>query len=311
MWSEVHFLRPYASFLLLPWGLLFWRSWRQEPTLKSWQRVCDPVLLQHLLKTQDAFKRQAVLCAFFGLLFFLIVALSGPAFFRDPVPVYESAKARVVLLSLTEDMLKHDLPPSRLSRVKFKLHDLFIRQDAYPIGLVVFSGEPFIVSPLTSDGKTIDALLPALHPNIMPVDGYRLESALEMGATLIHQSGFDTGDILVMSAQAPTPEAIVLARRLHTQGFVVSMMPILSTREAPDPLYRTFSDAGGGQLLPMENSVKDLNRWLHSSKQSPLFRKQQDVGVMFWRDEGHWFLIPALILCLLFFRRGLLQRLSE
>ena len=201
-------------------------------------------------------------------------------------------------------MLMNDLQPDRLSRAKFKLHDLFQYQDAGQLGLVVYTGEPFVVSPLTDDGQTIDALLSSLTPDIMPVEGQNLSSALEQAGQLIAQAGFQQGELLVLTATTPTTDAIATAKALSHVGIHTSVLPVVGSDVSLSPLFRQFVQAGQGQLISFSDTSTDLDRWLTSTRGKQQYAANLQNEIPIWRDQGRWFLIPALLFLLPAFRRG-------
>lgn len=131
----------------------------------------------------------------------MILSIAGPAWYKLPVATYKPIQPRVVVLDMSENMMANDLTPSRLSRAKFKLHDLFAHKEVGQFGLVVLLAN-LLSSPLTDDGQTISSLLASLTPDIMPVTGQNLDSALNEASALIKQAGYNQGQILVMTADS-------------------------------------------------------------------------------------------------------------
>lgn len=312
MLSEFHLIRPFWLLALLPLIAFAIAVFRKNPNASAWNEVCDPHLLPYLIKTKPHVKRQLSLLSLFLSMFFMIFSLSGPSWSRFPVPTYQPIQPRVLLLDMSETMLEQDLQPNRLARAKFKLHDLLAtHKEGGQFGLVVYTGEPFIAAPLTDDSQTIDALLPMLLPDTMPVEGHRLDSALQEAAKLFTQAGFHHGDILVLTARAPSPEDIETARKLDSEGVHVSIMPVLKQQQALNPLFERFSKAGGGRLIPMSDTSDDLKQWLSATRTHQAYSADLTNEVPVWRDQGRWFIVPALLLLLPVFRRGWLQRVSS
>ena len=71
-----------------------------------------------------------------------------------------------------------DLKPSRLTLARFKVLDILNRTKDGQVGLIVFAGDAFVVSPLTDDVQTIAALVPVLTSDIMPAQGSRIARGL-------------------------------------------------------------------------------------------------------------------------------------
>ncbi len=305
---EFHFLRPVWFSMIFPLVFLGYHLWKQKPALQSWLRVCDPILLRYLLKTNQTGSRPwpRLLLMISGLC--MIVALAGPTWSRLPVPTYQSLKPHLILLDLSEDMLQEDLKPSRLARAKFKIHDLMQHRDKGQFGLIVYTSEPFVVSPLTDDGQTIDALLPALSPTLMPVQGNHLELALNEVDPLVKASGAAAGEVLVLTGKIPSHVAVDEAKQLASKGLHVSVIPMLADNKAI-PLFAPLAQAGQGEVIPFSHTNQDIDQWLSVQRIATTYQTKALEDVPLWYDEGRWFLLAGLILLLPIFRRGWFQRL--
>lgn len=305
--TTLHFLRPWWLLGFLPLLGLSWRLWKQSTSLETWAAICDSHLLEHLIQSKGKKKRHHALLLLLISAGFMVISLAGPTWSRLPVPTYQFIQPRVVILDLSDAMLAQDLLPDRLSRAKFKLHDLFMRRDIGQLGLIVYTSEPFVVSPLTNDAQTIDALMSSLTPDMMPVTGQRLEFALKQGAQLIHQAGFTHGQLLVLTADLPNTQAIDVANTLAKQSIFTSIMPVVS--QSGGSAFHELAVAGKGQLLPLTDSPLDLEQWLKATTGNRQFSRSQQKDFPLWRDEGRWFLLPAFVFLLPVFRRGWLQRI--
>ncbi len=304
--TDFHFLRPWWLVLILPLLALLFILWQQKPKLQAWSEICDPHLLDHLIqKKEHEHGLNALLCLFLSMLF-MILSIAGPAWYKFPVSTYKPVQPRVLVLDMSDTMLEEDLTPNRLGRAKFKLHDLFARKNVGQFGLIAFTSEPFVVSPLTDDGHTISSLLSSLTPEIMPVSGQNLESALNAASQLIKQAGFDQGQILVLTADSPSSEAISLAKKLAVSHIFSSIMPVKTDKNL-NPLFQRFADEGKGQLVMYTSDSSNLDEWIEASS-GKQFALSQNEDIPLWRDEGRWFLVPALFFFLPAFRKGWLQR---
>ena len=309
MIADFHFLRPWWLLTLIPLIGLGITLWKQSPKLHAWAEICDSHLLAHLLQKKGQGKRILSLGLLFSSTVFMVVSISGPTWYKLPVATYKPIQPRVLVLDLSDNMMTGDLTPNRLTRAKFKLHDLLTRKDVGQFGLIVFTGEPFVVSPLTDDGQTISSLLSILDPEIMPVGGQNLENALKEASSLIKQAGYNHGQILVFTADAPSSNAIETANKLADSGIESSIMPMRIDKKL-NPLFQRFANSGRGQLLEYSSNSSDLEQWLSSSNREKEYALSKDDDIPLWRDEGRWFLIPALLLLLPVFQRGWLQRVG-
>jgi len=306
---EFHFIRPLWLLALLPVLVVSWFLLRQTPLMQSWSQVCDRHLLSHLIQARGHSKRIRSLLLLLTSMFLMIASLAGPTWSRLPVPTYIQIQPRVLVLDMAETMLNNDLSPDRLSRAKFKLHDLFNRKDAGQFGLIVYSGESFVVSPLTDDGQTIDALLSTLTTDIMPMPGENLDAALTEAGKLIEQAGFQHGEILVLTSEPPTPAAINIARNLATRGVDTSVIPI-TNNPSDNASFQHFATAGKGEVIPLTDTSADLDHWLAQTADNHRYSAHSQNDIPEWRDQGRWVLMLALMLLLPVFRRGWIARIN-
>lgn len=302
--TSFHFLRPWWLLLLMVLSILMVLLIKKTPSSTAWSNVCDEHLLPYLIQTKTYGRRSFSFILLFMSGLFIIISLAGPTWSRYPVPTYKQIQPRVVILDMSDAMQTSDLRPDRLSRAKFKLHDLFEHPDIGQVGMVVYTEEPFVVSPLTDDGRTIDALLSSLTPDVMPVQGQELSSALEQAAQLIKQAGFSHGQLLVLSASTPSTKAIGMANRLASDGIYTSMIPVMAPGLPLNPAFKQLTRAGKGVLIPFNDTSKDITQWLNATPASQPYTESAQDEVPIWRDEGRWFLIPALFCLLPAFRRG-------
>jgi Ca-activated chloride channel homolog len=292
----LHFLRPYWLLSLIPLCFLALYTAKKSTPAHALQSICDAHLLPHLLQHSIKQKKKSWLFPISSL-FFIILSLSGPAFIQFSTPVFKSQRAQMLVTDLSNTMLSEDIAPNRLQRAKFKLHDLFQqKKHTGQLGLIVYSGEAFVAAPLTEDTHTIDTLLDSLTPDIMPVAGNRLDSALWEAEKSIKQAGFSEGDILVITAEIPSSQAIEAAANLAKKNISVSILPLLPKQKINDT-FTLFSKAGKGQMYPFEETSEDILSWKKDTEHGT-YQTIDTEQFPRWRDDGRWFLIPALLFLL-------------
>lgn len=306
MFSEFHFLRPAFLALLIPLVLVLLPLWRKAVKREDWDAICDAHLLPYLIESQGNSKQYGAFLCFLLAGFFMSMGLSGPTWTRLPTSTFQVMQPRILLLDMSDSMLKKDIEPNRLTRAKFKLQDALDKQPTGQWGFLVYTDEPFVVSPLTEDVNTITALLPSLTPDIMPVGGRQLAKALAQAARLIADAGFSQGQLLVLTGEVPDNAAINEASLLAKQGITTSVLPVIGDKSLA-PFFNPLAKAGRGLVLSFSHDGSDLDKWLAMSNSSH-FTRSKDNNIPLWRDEGRWFIVGALLALLPACRRDWLLR---
>jgi Ca-activated chloride channel family protein len=328
MFSDFHFLNPEWFFALLPLSAILWGIGRGGAGAGAWQQVVDPNLLPHLLVQGGgrARRRSQVLLAIGW--FIAVIALANPTFERLPVPAFRGELARVVILDLSRSMETPDLQPSRLERARYKVADILGRSRDGQTGLIAFAGDAFVVSPLTDDADTILAMLDALVPEIMPVQGSRPDLAIAKAAELLARAVASQGEVILVGDDAGGPDALEHADALASRGHSLSVIGVGTEEGAPIPgqvgadgrpvlsrldpnALRELASAGGGVFAPLSADGRDLDLALRATADMRDDRlSDETMETEVWRELGPWVLLAVLPLAALAFRRGWLLALA-
>lgn len=328
-WQDFHFLRPLWLLGALPALLLafLWvrRHWRSSP----WRDALAPELLAVLLEPQPAARRQLASWALAAALLAGAVSLAGPTWQRLPQPVEQKQDALVILFDLSLSMLAEDLAPSRLMRATHKIVDVLHRRREGFTALVAYAGDSHVAAPLTDDVRTIENLLTALSPAMMPVLGSNPDSALELAHELFDNAGLEQGRILLVTDGVDAVSSLASGCR---RSFPVAVLGVGTAAAAPIPLDamnrpgQHLADRQGALVrAPLDAerlaAVADLCRGRYQTIQvgdediaqllaTPLPRAEESAATerLFdvWADLGYWGAAALLPLLLLGFRRGFL-----
>ncbi|MBK0403876.1 VWA domain-containing protein [Adhaeribacter sp. BT258] len=110
----------------------------------------------------------------------LLIALLGPSFGAATKEIKTTGKDILVAVDLSQSMNATDVQPSRLEKVKFELPKLLQEFNSDRIGLLIFSSEAFVQSPLTFDQNALKLYTETLNTNLVPHAGTELAAPLEM-----------------------------------------------------------------------------------------------------------------------------------
>lgn len=333
MLEQFHWLRPewlLGIFPAMAISLLLWQRKRQS---SSWQTVIDPELLPHLIDGKQTPLHRRGYGALFVAWCVACLALAGPTWEKLPQPVHKNESALVILLDLSPSMLAQDLKPSRLVRTRHKLIDLLQSREEGLTALIAYAGEAHVVSPLTDDTATIESLLPALHPGVMPLRGSNPEMAVEKALVLLRAAAIPSGEILIVTDGIDDSATDALMDSLQGSGHRIAILGVGTDEGAPIPTAQggfAKDRQGGiviaalnshglqqlagelnGRFVLMQTDDRDID-WLNgrlSLADDPLLSgqtRQLEREFDSWQEYGHWLalmLLPGILFC---FRRGLI-----
>ncbi|GAB3515032.1 tetratricopeptide repeat protein [Pseudoxanthomonas daejeonensis] len=310
----VHFQRPLWLWALLALPLLWW-LWRARRR-QGWRDAVDPHLLVHLLEPGQG--RAGWRLAGLSLAFALAgVALAGPGWRQEERPQWETRAPLVIALDLSSSSLTPDLAPTRLAQARAKIATLLGEREGGEVGLVAWAEDAYTVAPLTTDAGNIALFLDTLAPDVMPVDGRRPERAITHAASLLHQAGFERGDILLVTGEVDAA-AQNIAAAVAAQGYRISALGLGSAAGAmyrdrggamqPARLdeagLRALAGAGGGRYAKLSVDDADLRALGVLEPAAAAALERAGGGQRVWLDQGYWLLLPLLLLGALAFRRG-------
>ena len=335
--DALRFIRPDWFYAFIPLMIYLWLSFRSTSNESNWLAVIDPQLMPFVLDKTNSKKRRYPLILIFIAASLCITSLAGPVYKKLPQPVYREQSSLVVLFDLSQSMNAGDIKPSRLSRAKLKLLDLLQTRKTGQTALVVYAADAFVVTPLTDDNSTIANLVPSLATDMMPAQGSNLSAALAKTISLFSQAGIINGDILVMTDDIRQGDEDAI-KKVSSQGHRLSILGIGTTDGGPIPLDETL---GGGFLLNShgaivipklqparlqryalkgsglyaslqadDSDINKLSKLFQSSKlqidpaQDDKLNIDQDISADIWQEEGHWLLLPLLLLAALWARKG-------
>ena len=325
--SQFHFIRPEWLFAL-PVVVALWWFVRKASAHQQWQDYFPQAMLQAL--QVDGHQRSSIWHWWLLTSWLLLsLAMAGPTWIKQAVPLVKNQKALALLLDLSPSMLAEDLTPNRLTRAKYKLIDILEKQEDGQVALIAYAGDAHTVSPLTDDPRTIESLLPALHPNIMPSRGSNIEAAIELAQSLLTDAGVSSGEILVLT-DGIAPDAMDEIEAQLSNAHRLSILGVGSNEAAPVKLadggflrnrsgdivlasvnhneLQGLANTLGGRFANLSSDESDINYLLKSGFESGEADDSLTSNSSFdaWKDLGHWLVLLVLPIALLCFRKGLI-----
>ena len=337
MYSEIinnlHFIRPMVLWSLPVVLFIVWKLQNNNSRDDAWSKICDPHLLD-AIKIKSAGKGSKWSLLLWPISIIAILAIAGPAFRKLPTPVIKNQSALIIALDVSKSMLADDIKPNRLERAKFKINDILDKRKDGQTALLVYSGDAFVVTPLTDDTETIALMLKAISPDIMPVQGSRVDIALLKAQDLLQQAGYVTGEVVLIADGSNGSKAENVAEKLAANHIRTSVLAIGTKDGAPIPTARGFlkdrngnivlpkleiselrslASEGNGRFAQISGDSSDIDHLLPNKVENEDNTKMNNEDDSYdtekYIDEGPWLTLLLLPLFVLLFRKGILLSL--
>ncbi|MGJ8631386.1 MAG: VWA domain-containing protein [Glaciecola sp.] len=323
---QLHFLRPQWLWALIPaaviYGLIRSVKHRQNQATNMINDVLYNYLTQGGSQTQSTQRLWPLLLG----AVLAIVAMAGPTTQKIPKPVYDIAQAKVIVMDMSLSMRATDIAPDRLSRMSYKAIDLINANNGGEIGLIAYAGDAFVISPITTDGTNLNALIPGLRPEIMPEFGSEPELALEKAALMLEQAGYLNGDIIWFTDGVDYDQMPGLTSLLQSMPHRVSILSVGTPDGAPIKLTngQLLKDSSGAIVIPrLDNASLQTLAGITNGAFTPITADEQDIKIIMqvadtlladatklntlqgddWYELGPYLLLPVIFIVLLYSRK--------
>ncbi|MBV2134588.1 VWA domain-containing protein [Pseudomonas sp. MAP12] len=322
-----HLARP-AWLLLLPLcGWLLWRLWHRKRRLGRWQALLPPAFQPWLLSGGRGRQNRRP-WLLLGLAWLLaLLALLGPGWQHLEQPTHQRSDPLVAIVELTPSMLAADLVPNRLEHARRKILDLLAARGEAQTAIVVYAGSAHVLVPLSDDLATAQNLLTALTPGLMPEPGQRADLAVQRALELLDQGANGHGRLLLLSGELSPAEEDGIRAALAERDNPLLLLGVGTPAGAPVPLEDGgfLKDVSGGILLPRlaseqlasfaaslgggyaslrldDGDLASLGLLASAGERRAAAERLQPLAR--WADQGHWLLLPLLLLAACAGRRG-------
>ncbi|MGF1701953.1 VWA domain-containing protein [Photobacterium makurazakiensis] len=297
----------------------------------QYQKSQQGLVASHLQQKRTALHRRNI--GFWMTIGWAIamVALAGPHWREQDRPLSELDRARVIVMDMSEAMYGEDIQPNRFQQAFFKVTDLIEQIDEGYTGLVAYSDEGYIISPLTHDNNTVLTHIQHLSPEVMPSSGKNAAAGVKEAVTLLAQSHFTFGDILLVTSGVSAAEKRNIAQLLTDTDYALSTYAIstpegavlydeqgqirrnaegqtIFSRLVPERL-QALATQTGGIALTYQHSQEDIEQLQAYLQKVRSAEERQDLSeglAAQFINDGYWLLWPLAGMLLFAFRRGVI-----
>lgn len=300
--ADLWFARPLWWLALLPLAACWWaiRSYGRAGA-ERWRDVVDAHLLPHVVIAGARSSHHASRLALLALAWLAAVAaLAGPQLGRPAAQTSAGERALVLLVEIPEaaglagDVRHHWESARQDAQTLLKL------LPGHETAIVLYSRDPFLLVPPTTDRASAAHLLQGLSPGLLPAYGARPERALAMADDVLRRNGFDQADIVWLTAGDITPAAASAS----PVGGRVAVLYYGSDAPLAARLQRHAESRGGFFYGPASGgaiaTLPELRPWLVPTHARP-------AGATPLLDLGPALIALILPLALFAFRPGVLS----
>ncbi|PSW16654.1 hypothetical protein C9J01_06565 [Photobacterium rosenbergii] len=260
----------------------------------------------------------------------VMVAMAGPHWREQDRPHSELERARVIVMDMSQAMYAQDIAPSRFQQAFYKVTDLINLVDEGYTGVVAYSNAGYTISPLTHDNNTVLTQIEHLSPDVMPSTGKNAASGVAEAVTLLEQTQFGYGDILLVTSGISDREKADIAALLVDTPYSLSTYAISTPQGAPvvdqngkprldddgQPVISrlvperlsALSVQTGGISVTYQHSQQDIEqlyRFLAKMRSIEDLSEQSGGLSSQFINDGYWLLWPLAAMLLMTFRRGM------
>ncbi len=262
----------------------------------SWRTVLPKQILQYFGHAQSDKRRRwnpsLLLAAAVALV------LTAPSLRVNSHETFQQSNGWLAVVDVSRSMTLTDIAPSRLSAVRNALLNLSKISEAYPLGLIVYAGDAFLVTPPAFDKRLFNEQVALLEHGIVPIQGSNLARALSLSEAIIQDSAFISARIFVFSDGGGISKASISAsRHLAELGHRVDLILTGSSIDGKTPIdteaVEEFLIAGNGDWTKATAmGAIDIDKlspedWASADSQSRF-------EALIWENQSHWFMLLLL-----------------
>ena len=277
-----------------------------------------PSTISRLIHSVDSMPKVLSLVLFLTGLAFVIGSMARPQYPGGMEKIEARGGRIIVALDVSASMLAQDFQPDRLAKAKREITNLLDMLKAQTTGLIVFSGEAFILCPPTVDYSAFKMFLDIAEVGLISDTGTNIADAIEKATKLLlDDSNVDKAIVVFTDGESFEGDAIKASSDAAKNNIKIFTVGIGSQTGRPIPDLNSgalkksdegeivisrlnseqltgIAENGNGKYFaatPGEREIEDLYseiKGLRGDEREKKFRTLYD-------EKYRWFLIPGLL----------------
>lgn len=194
----------------------------------------------------------------------LSAAATDPRWGRDVTTPVGRGIDLVLVQDASASMLVEDLPPNRLERQRDLARTITRQRPGDRIGVVVFAGRAYTLSPPTLDRGAVHLYLDAVGPGIVEQTGSSLAAAITQGTALLAAAGGEDARVMVLTSDGEVHEegeaVLSAARRAAAAGLTIHAVAIGTPAGGLVPDFDPDTGARSGVKVDPQTGAPAVSR---------------------------------------------------
>jgi len=212
-----------------------------------------------------------------GLLSLVIIALARPQKTNEKVEQWTEGIDIMMVIDISESMQIEDFRPNRLEAAKQVAKDFISGRFQDRIGIVIFSGDAYSLSPLTTDYELLHSYIDDIDFDMIENPGTAIGSALAVATNRMRESESQSKVLILLSDGDNTAGNIdpITAAKL-AKAYDIKMYSIAVGKEGKVPYGKDFF----GRTRYVENTLDETTlREIASIGQGEFYRVSDNTAL--------------------------------
>lgn len=250
----------FYAFLLIPLILLTWWAW----SLSKKKNLAIALIKKDLKWSASSLLRHVPNVVFILFVSLVILALARPQKTNEKVEQWTEGIDIMLVIDISESMQIEDFRPNRLEAAKDVARKFIAGRFQDRIGLVVFSGEAYSRSPLTSDYELLGEYIDGITFDLIQKGGTAIGSSLAVATNRMRES------------DSKSKVLILLSDGDNTAG---NIDPITAAELASAYNIKIYTIAIGKEgRVPFGNDFFGRTRYVENTLDETTLRKIAEIG---------------------------------
>ena len=243
--KNIEFLHPWLLLLLIAIPLIWW--WLKTGYKKKEAYIPFPSLegLRDLKPNWKVFLYKAIPYLKLLVLTLFILALARPRLTLKQQSVNAEGIDIMLAMDVSTSMLSKDFEPNRLEASKKVAKDFIANRPYDRIGLVIFSGEAFTFSPITTDHSILEDFIDQIQAGILK-DGTAIGNGLAAAVNRLKDS------------KAKSKIIILLTDGVNNSGYISPVTAMEMAKDFGIKVYTIGIGSNGIARSPIGNQFGQM-----------------------------------------------------